>query len=96
MTLGMVQSEYRSMEYSYSEKKKTQTGTFETELFGAKERSVIPQKLCEHIVDICEEGLAENNLHNKCKSCDNKWSSFECDMCENFDMYENKKENNEV
>ena len=65
-------------------------------LKGAKERSVIPQKLCEHIVDICEEGLAENNLHDKCKSCDNKWSSFECDMCENFDMYENKKENNEV
>ena len=24
-------------------------------LKGAKERSVIPQKLCEHIVDICEE-----------------------------------------
>lgn len=65
-------------------------------LKGAKERSVIPQKLCEHIVDICEEGLAENNLHDKCKSCDNKWSSLECDMCENFDMYENKKENNEV
>ena len=28
--------------------------------------------------------------------CDNKWSSFECDMCEKFDMYENKKENKEV
>lgn len=40
MTLGMVQSEYRSMEYSYSEKTKTQSGTFETELAGAKERSV--------------------------------------------------------
>ncbi len=65
-------------------------------LKGAKERSVIPQKLCEHIVDICEEGLAENNLHDKCKSCDNKWSSLECDMCENFDMYKNQKENNEV
>ena len=24
-------------------------------LKGSKERSVIPQKLCEHIVDICEE-----------------------------------------
>ena len=35
--------------------------------------------------------IVENNLHDKCKSCDNKWSSFECDMCENFDMYENKK-----
>lgn len=65
-------------------------------LKGAKERSVIPQKLCEHIVDIYEEGLAENNLHDKCKSCDNKWSSLECDMCENFDMYKNQKENNEV
>lgn len=25
-------------------------------LKGARERSIIPQKLCEHIVDICEEG----------------------------------------
>ena len=25
-------------------------------LKGSRERSVIPQKLCEHIVDICEEG----------------------------------------
>ena len=24
-------------------------------LKGARERSVIPQKLCEHIVDICED-----------------------------------------
>jgi site-specific DNA methylase len=24
-------------------------------LKGARERSVIPQKLCDHIVDICEE-----------------------------------------
>ena len=62
-------------------------------LKGAKERSIIPHKLCEHIVDICEEGLAENNLYDKCKSCDNKWSSLECDMCENFDMYKNEQEN---
>ena len=26
-------------------------------LKGAKERSIIPEKLCEHIVDICEELL---------------------------------------
>ena len=25
-------------------------------LKGSRERSVIPQRLCEHIVDICEEG----------------------------------------
>ncbi len=35
----------------------------------------------------------ENNLYDKCKSCDNKWSSLECDMCENFDMYKNEQEN---
>ena len=28
-------------------------------LKGARERSVIPQKLCDHIVDICEEDLLE-------------------------------------
>ena len=30
-------------------------------LKGAKERSVIPQQLCEHIVDICEELLKKGN-----------------------------------
>ena len=29
-------------------------------LKGSIERSKIPQKLCEHIVDICEEGLEGN------------------------------------
>ena len=61
-------------------------------LKGSIERSKIPQKLCEHIVDICEEGLGESNLYPQCKSCDNKWSSMECDMCENFDMYKKSGE----
>jgi len=30
--------------------------TVEKGLKGSRERSVIPQKLCEHIVDICDEG----------------------------------------
>ena len=29
----------------------------------------------------------EKNLYDQCKSCGNKWSSFECDVCEDFDMY---------
>lgn len=56
-------------------------------LKGSKERSVIPHKLCEHIVEICESGLGETNLYDKCKSCENKWSSEPCDMCEDFDLY---------
>lgn len=55
-------------------------------LKGSKERSVIPPALCEYIVDICEKGLGEDRLHDECKSCKNKWSSMECDMCEDFDM----------
>ena len=46
-----------------------------------------PKLLCEHIVDICEEYMCEENLFDECKSCENKYSSMECDMCENFDMY---------
>ena len=30
-------------------------GTITAGLKGAKERSVIPEQLCEHIVEICEE-----------------------------------------
>ena len=56
-------------------------------LKGSKERSIIPHKLCEHIVEICESGLGETNLYDKCKSCENKWSSEPCDMCEDFDLY---------
>lgn len=29
----------------------------------------------------------ENILFDECKNCINKWSSFECDVCEDFDMY---------
>lgn len=29
----------------------------------------------------------ETNLHEQCKNCNNLWSSMECEMCENFDMY---------
>ena len=36
---------------------------------------------------ISEEYMCEKNLYDKCKSCGNKWSSFECDVCEDFDMY---------
>lgn len=54
---------------------------------GAETRSMYPPKLCEHMVDVCESYLCETNLYDKCKSCKNKWSSFECDVCEDFDMY---------
>ena len=53
---------------------------------GARERSKYPKELCEHIVSICEEYMNEKNLYDKCKSCDNKWSSM-CESCEDFDMY---------
>lgn len=53
----------------------------------AEERSMYPKLLCEHIVDICEEYMCEENLFDECKSCKNKYSSMECDMCENFDMH---------
>lgn len=56
-------------------------------LKGALERSMYPKELCEHIVDICEGYMHENNLHDKCKSCDNRWSSV-CESCEDFDMYQ--------
>lgn len=59
-------------------------------LKGSKERSVIPKALCEHIVEISEEPF-DPNLHSKCRTCQNCYSSLECDMCEDFDMYiENK------
>ena len=54
---------------------------------GKDKRSMYPEQLCEHIVDICESKLGESNLHNQCKSCSNKWSSQECETCEDFDMY---------
>ena len=53
----------------------------------AEERSTYPNQLIQHIVDISEEYMCEKNLYDKCKSCGNKWSSFECDVCEDFDMY---------
>lgn len=53
----------------------------------AKERSTYPQQLVDHIVEISECYMYENGLFDKCKSCGNKWSSMECDMCEDFDMY---------
>lgn len=54
---------------------------------GTDKRSMYPQKLCDHIVDICERGLGEYRLYDECKSCENKWSSEPCDLCEDFDMY---------
>lgn len=53
---------------------------------GSKDRSVIPQELCEHIVDISEE-IYPDYLHEQCKSCKNLFTSYECEMCEYFDMY---------
>ena len=53
----------------------------------AEERSTYPNQLIQHIVDISEEYMCEKNLYDKCKSCENKWSSFECDICEDFDMH---------
>lgn len=54
---------------------------------GADLRSMYPKELCEHMVDVCEEYLYEYHLLDKCKDCANKWSSQECEMCEEFDMY---------
>ena len=54
---------------------------------GADLRSMYPKELCEHMVDVCEEYLYEYHLLDKCKDCVNKWSSQECEMCEEFDMY---------
>lgn len=56
----------------------------------AKERSTYPKQLVDHIVDICEKYMHEENLFEQCKSCANKWSAMQCDMCEDFDMYKKK------
>ena len=45
--------------YVYEQKGETNHDKAKREtqgLKGSRERSVIPQRLCEHIVDICEEG----------------------------------------
>lgn len=55
-------------------------------LKGSKERSVIPPLLCEHIAKISEE-VYINGLHDKCKKCKNLYSSQECDLCQEFDMF---------
>lgn len=52
----------------------------------AEERSTYPKQLVDHIVHICEQYMGEENLFDECKSCKNKWSSAECEMCEDFDM----------
>ena len=54
---------------------------------GTDKRSMYPEKLCEHIVDVCEEYVYTDGLYDKCKNCANIWSSQECEMCEEFDMY---------
>lgn len=51
-----------------------------------------PKELCEHIVDICEEEYVRknkdlDNLYLRCQGCANKYTSFECALCEDFDMY---------
>ena len=58
-----------------------------------------PKELCEHIVDICEDeyGGEKNkdldNLYLQCQSCVNKYTSFECALCEDFDMYKEEVQN---
>lgn len=54
---------------------------------GKELRSIYPKALCEHLVKVCEKHLHEDGLYDQCKSCKNKWSSMECEMCEDFDMY---------
>ncbi|HHT97482.1 MAG TPA: DNA cytosine methyltransferase [Clostridiales bacterium] len=53
---------------------------------GSIDRSRIPKLLCEHIVDICEKTYPDY-LYEQCKTCKNLYSSLECEMCEDFDMY---------
>ena len=33
-----------------------------------------------------------DNLYLQCQSCVNKYTSFECALCEDFDMYTEEKE----
>ena len=54
---------------------------------GKELRSIYPKALCEHLVKVCEKHLHEDGLYDQCKSCKYKWSSMECEMCEDFDMY---------
>lgn len=62
----------------------SQTGT--QGIKGSVDRSRIPELLCQHVVDICEE-IYPDYLDDKCKKCKNLYSSFECDACEDFDMF---------
>ena len=55
-------------------------------LKGSKERSIIPSELCKHIVSISEEYI-DVNLDAKCRQCKNLYSSYECDSCEDFNMF---------
>lgn len=52
------------------------------------DKARIPEQLCEYIVKICEEtNINDLNLDNKCKKCINLYSSQECELCEDYDMY---------
>lgn len=35
-----------------------------------------------------EENRDLDNLYEQCRSCANKYTSYECALCEDFDMYE--------
>ena len=37
-----------------------------------------------------EENNDLDNLYLQCQSCANKYTSFECALCEDFDMYEDE------
>lgn len=36
-----------------------------------------------------------NNLYLQCQSCVNKYTSFECALCEDFDMYKEESDKEE-
>lgn len=37
------------------------------------------------------EQWEEQNLFEQCIICKNKYSSYECELCEDFDMFERKE-----
>ena len=63
----------------------SQTGTQGIKTY--KDRSRIPEQLCKHISDICEEGFYPTNDNKKCESCPSHCrrcsDSNTCVLCEN-------------
>ena len=42
-----------------------------------------------------EENNDLDNLYLQCQSCANKYTSYECALCEDFDMYEEEKDHDD-